>query len=180
MSRRYAYGCWTVAASLGVAWAAVWCLGIRINTTASVPLGLWLERPASHALSRGDYVAICPTDTPVFRIARDRDYIEAGWCAGGYEVMFKPIAAVAGDVVQVSPDGIEVNGVAIANSAALTQDSKHQQLAAVRAGTYVVPAGWLWLVSSYNNRSFDSRYFGPLPATQVRGLVSPLLVDGAP
>jgi type IV secretory pathway protease TraF len=32
-----------------------------------------------------------------------------------------------------------------------------------------VPRGYVWLMSDYNPRSFDSRYFGPIPVKQIQG-----------
>jgi type IV secretory pathway protease TraF len=46
------------------------------------------------------------------------------------------------------------------------------------AGTYQVPPGEIWTVSSYSPESFDSRYFGPVPLANVRGRARPLLVFG--
>jgi type IV secretory pathway protease TraF len=33
----------------------------------------------------------------------------------------------------------------------------------------------VWVASSYNGRSFDSRYFGPVDAVTIRNHVRPLL-----
>lgn len=90
----------------------------------------------------------------------------------------KTIAAAAGDAVEVSPAGISVNGAPIRNSAALARDGRGQSLPAFPAGHYRVAPGQLWLVSDHNARSFDSRYFGPVPAASVRRAVRPLWVEG--
>jgi hypothetical protein len=36
----------------------------------------------------------------------------------------------------------------------------------------------VWLLSSYDPGSFDSRYFGPVPAANIRGQAIPVLIAG--
>lgn len=162
-------------------WGAAWLCGLRVNTSASLPTGLWLEtmaRPTNGLLTRGAIVTVCPPDAPSFRVAKQRGYIGGGWCPHEYQPLFKPVAAVAGDQVSISPAGIDVNGVHIANSAPLRADNAQQPLPTPRYGRYTVPAGSIWLVSSYNSRSFDSRYFGSVDISNVRSIVVPLWVRG--
>jgi type IV secretory pathway protease TraF len=39
------------------------------------------------------------------------------------------------------------------------------------AGRFIVPAGQVFLLSNFHPRSWDSRYFGYLPLSAVRGTV---------
>lgn len=151
--------------------------GFWINTTDSMPMGLWRQAP--HLAARpGDVVLLCLPATPATELAQTRGYIAPGPCPTGQEILLKPIAAGAGDVVTVSPSGVTVNGRGIANSAQLARDSRGRPLPDYPAGTYRVPAGKIWLVSPHNPRSFDSRYFGPVPASLVRSTVRPVWVFG--
>ena len=146
-----------------------------INTTDSMPMGLW-RQTANQAPMAGDVVLLCLPANPATELGQARGYIAPGPCPTGQEVLLKPIAAGAGDVVTVSPSAVTVNGHAIANSAQLPEDSRGRPLPSYPAGTYRVPAGEIWLVSSHNRRSFDSRYFGPVPASLVRSTVRPVWV----
>jgi conjugative transfer signal peptidase TraF len=162
-------------------WAAAWLCGIRVNTSESMPTGIWLATgapPSNGMLTRGVIVTLCPTDAPAFRLAKQRGYIGRGWCPHTYQPLFKPVVAIAGDEVSVSPVGIEVNGVHIANSAPLRADNARRPLPTLPYGRYTVPQGSVWVVSSYNSRSFDSRYFGSVKISNVRGIVVPLWVRG--
>jgi conjugative transfer signal peptidase TraF len=152
----------------------LWALGVRINRSDSVPIGLWHEEALPGELAPGMVVAVCPPAAPIFEMARARHYLSEGWCASKLEVMFKPLAAVAGDVVEVDSRGVSVNGGLLLRSAPLEQDAAGRPLTAVPAGVYSVPPGYVWMISSYSPRSFDSRYFGPLPVAQLRGRVQPL------
>ena len=149
--------------------------GLWINTTDSMPMGLW-RQAADQAARPGDVVLLCLPKTPATELGQARGYIAPGPCATGQEILLKPIAAGAGDVVTVSPSGVSVDGRAIANSAQLARDSQGRPLPAYPAGTYRVPSGEIWLVSPHNPRSFDSRYFGPVPASLVRSTVRPVWV----
>jgi len=71
-------------------------------------------------------------------------------------------------VVDVSAAGIAVNGVRVPNTAPLAADSARRPLEHWPFGHYVVAPGTIWVASSYHPRSFDSRYFGPIPTTAVR------------
>jgi conjugative transfer signal peptidase TraF len=170
-----------VAAIAGAALAAFGLLavcrsaGLWINTTDSMPMGLW-RGTQRQAARPGDVVLICLPATPVPELGQVRGYIAPGPCPTGQEVLLKPIAAGVGDTVKVSPAGISVNGREIANSAQLARDSRGRPLPHVAAGSYRVPAGQIWLISPHNPRSFDSRYFGSVPAGFVRSTVRPVWV----
>ncbi len=150
--------------------------GLRVNATPSMPLGLWRMAPDHAPLRRGDVVVVCLPDTAPVRVATERGYIPSGNCAGGFEPLVKPIAATAGDVVAVSAAGVAVNGQAVLGIAQLVQDSAGRPLRRVPAGAYPVAPGEVWLLSGHDPRSFDSRYFGPVPAANVQGIARPLWV----
>jgi len=168
---------WGTAVMLAASWGALWVWGMRLNTSASIPTGLWREQAINRPIQRGDVVAICPEASAIFRLAKSRGYLENGWCAGRLEVMFKPVAAIAGDVVVVNPMGITVNGLPIAHSAALPADSELRPLPAQLHGVYVVGPAEVWLISDWNEHSFDSRYFGAIATRNIRGLLKSWALD---
>ena len=155
--------------------------GYRLNTTPSLPMGLWRQTSSAPArLARGQVVTFCPPATASFELGRHRGYIAPGGCPSGLELMMKPIAALPRDTVTVSTAGIAVDGTPIANSRPLSRDGEGRPLRAMAAGTYTVPAGEMWLVSSFNPRSYDSRYFGAVPIAAVRAQAHPILTDDTP
>ena len=93
----------------------------------------------------------------------------------GGEPLVKPVVAVAGDEVEMSARGICVNGRILPNTAPLQRDSNGRPLAPWRFGRYMVVPGMMWVASSYDSRSFDSRYFGPVPVSAIRDRLRPLL-----
>ena len=81
----------------------------------------------------------------------------------------------AGDLVELSGQGMAVNGVLLPNTAPRSMDSKGRPMQSWSQGQYRVPAGFVWVASSYNPWSFDSRYFGPIPITLIRSRLKPFL-----
>lgn len=146
--------------------AAGWLAGLRLNLTASLPVGLYLASGAAPV--RGSIVLAC-LPPAVADFARERGYVPRGdACPGGVVPVGKSILAIAGDTVAVTPTGLLVNGAPVPNSQALEADRKGRPLPRVAVGTYVVAPGELWVLSRYSRFSFDSRYFGAVQAGQVR------------
>jgi conjugative transfer signal peptidase TraF len=150
--------------------------GLRLNVTPSMPVGLWRMVPDRAPLRRGEIVVVCLPDTALAQVGAARGYIPSGSCPSGLEPLVKPIAATAGDVVAVSAAGVAVNGQAVHDTAQLAQDSAGRPLMAVAAGAYPVAPKEVWLLSGHDPRSFDSRYFGPVPEANVQGLARPIWV----
>jgi conjugative transfer signal peptidase TraF len=150
--------------------------GFRINESPSLPIGIWRVSPLDRGLRRGDVVSFCPPDTPAFREAQVRGYVGGGLCEGGYEPLLKPVAAIAGDHLSRTDEGISINGRLIANSKRLDHDGSGRTLPSPGANNLIVAKDEIWVISSYNPLSFDSRYFGPVPISKIEGLARPLFV----
>ena len=91
--------------------------------------------------------------------------------------MLKRVAAMPGDVVVVSQDAVTVNATRLPESATVTHDSRGRPMPHVPWDRTVVPPGEVWLLGARAGRSWDSRYFGPVPLDHVRA-VSPVLTIG--
>jgi conjugative transfer signal peptidase TraF len=155
---------------VGIVFCAASKLGIRINTSPSLPIGLYQVASGPDAT----LVEFCPPE-PFGSMANARGYRRAGTCPDGGSPLMKPIVARAGDSLRLSERGMAVNGRALPNSAPLLKDTANRPLSPWPYGTYAVQPGTVWVVSGYHPRSFDSRYFGPIPEALVRNCVRPLL-----
>ena len=148
--------------------------GVRLNLTNSVPIGLYLISDGGKA----SLVEFCPPE-PFGNLSRERGYRESSrfGCPDGAKPLLKPVAAKPGDVVNVSSDGITVDGKLIPHTAALRHDSAGRPIQAWPVGTYHVRRGSIWVASSFNTHSFDSRYFGPIKQTAILHYLRPLCVS---
>lgn len=150
-------------------------IGLRMNLSHSAPVGVW-RVSAFHAveLARGELVEVCPPDAPIVRLMVDRGYLDRGNCAATRVApLLKAVGAVPGDTVTVRHgSAVTVNRQPVPNTEALPT------LPAWPDGVYTVQPGHVWLFSTYTPVSFDSRYFGPVAITSIRGRASPVLVAG--
>lgn len=110
--------------------------------------------------------------SPVFALAEQRGYLNVAYSPSRH--LLKRLVATAGDRVTIDSTGVEVNGIRLANSAPLPFDGADRPLQAFLTNQILGP-GEVLLMSDYNPASFDSRYFGPLPATTIESVVKPLL-----
>lgn len=148
-----------------------WWLGIRLNLTASMPVGLY--RAVSTPIQRNTLVLFCLPES-IATYAHTRGYAPNGYCHGGVSPLGKRIVAIGGDTVVMTSAGLEVNGVLIANSKALVRDGRNRMLPVLSVRSSVVPPRYIWVISQYSERSFDSRYFGAIPDSCVRSGLRPL------
>lgn len=159
-----------VVALLSIAAFAAYQAGYRVNLTNSYPMGIW--KLADDEVTKGSMVLFCPPDKPVFTEARNREYLKYGVCPGFYAPLIKRLVATEGDLLTVS-DSISINGSSLQNSTLIDVDSRGNKLPKL-AVSGEIPEGLAFLVSDYNERSFDSRYFGLIPVEQIRSTINPV------
>jgi conjugative transfer signal peptidase TraF len=118
-------------------------------------------------------VEFCPQGKAA-SISLSRQYRTAGACPDGGAPLLKPGVAFPGDEVEVSANGIRVNGQLLPNSTGRTRDHLQRPLDPWPYGTYKVEPGTVWVVSSFNSYSFDSRYYGAIPDSWIQHHLRPL------
>lgn len=147
--------------------------GILIsNTDSAAPAGIY--RVAGHEIRRGELVAAC-LPIAVAQEGLTRGYLRTGGCPGGAEPVGKLAAALPGDVVVIEPGSVSVNGRRFAHSATAARDSHGRPLPHVPWGSRRVASYEVWLFGFNDRRSWDARYFGPVPLTSIKGELEPVL-----
>jgi conjugative transfer signal peptidase TraF len=147
-------------------------IGVRINTSYSLPMGLYIVTSDPSAT----LVEFCPSG-PFSRQSSERGYRSPGMaCSDGAVPLLKPIVARYGDLVEMAPAGIKVNGSLLPKTAPLPTDSHARSLMPWPFGTYRVKPGTVWVASTYHRGSYDSRYMGPIAVSQIRRRLKPLWV----
>jgi conjugative transfer signal peptidase TraF len=146
---------------------------VRINWTTSAPLGLYSTHRISNVV-RDDLVALCLPGT-VAALGHARGYLSGGVCPNGTSPVLKQVVAVAGDEVELQREFLAVNGRAVDHSRRLSADSIGRPLEPLPFGRRVVRDGEVWVLGVRRERSWDSRYFGPVPIASIVAKARPLL-----
>jgi type IV secretory pathway protease TraF len=124
-----------------------------VNTSPSVPRGLYRYVATDTPLERGELVRI-----PAVAFGR------AWWAR--WLPLLKPVVAIAGDVVCVTTDELWVRGVSYGP---VYQTHRGKSLP-VFWGCHALEHGTIF-VASQEEKSLDSRYIGPVQADTARRVV---------
>ena len=145
--------------------------GYRVNYTPSVARGLY--RAVEGEAEVGDLVAIClPPAISGFGLRRG--YLGPGSCSDDAMPVLKYVLATGGDEVDLGWSSISVAGRGSYRLRTFIVDGEGRSLEPVSRGRHRMAPGELWLVSAGHLRSWDSRYFGPVPKTSVRSVFVPV------
>jgi conjugative transfer signal peptidase TraF len=148
-------------------------LHLRIMlTNSSAAAGVY--RVTDFPPVRGGLVAAC-LPLAIARQGLARGYLQRGDCPAEAEPVAKVVGAIAGDVVELEPGWVAVNGVKFSNSQMAARDSANRPLAHVSLGVRRVGEGEIWLFGFNDARSWDARYFGSVPSANLRGVLKPVV-----
>jgi conjugative transfer signal peptidase TraF len=128
------------------------------NASASAPLGLYRIEPADN-LDVGDLVLVTPTGAVAALLA------ERGYLAPGVPLL-KRLAALAGQTVCRAGDRILIDGRIVAT--AREMDRAGRPLPRWQSCQRLSP-DLVFLLNQDAPDSLDGRYFGPTPASALRG-----------
>ena len=158
--------------------------GWRVNLTASEPRGFYRLRPiVRFPLPRGTLAALCP---PAWVTPAAFPFYMTGDCPGGGRTLLKTVVGIPGDRVEASAAGVRINGVPLPDSAAKRWSDRYPGIPLPDwRGAIVLGPGQYWVYGrgarpSLAARSFDSRYFGPVPVSALRARLSPIAVGLRP
>ena len=132
------------------------------NWTPSLPLGLYWLSPG-RPVAVGTLVAF-PVPPSVQELVRERK------CLPAHALLIKPVVALSSDRVCTEGGTLVVNG-AVLGTVAVEDSAKRPLPHAIGCGP--LPDGQAFVVSHYA-KSFDSRTFGPVSMSSIRGTVTPL------
>ncbi|MCY4425864.1 MAG: conjugative transfer signal peptidase TraF [Halieaceae bacterium] len=147
---------------------AAYCMGFRINTSASLPRGLY--RLVENSISqRGELAAFCLHRGALNGLISRRGYLpRSRQCPGGFAPLLKRAAGLPGDDYSITAAGVTIDGVLLAGTAQLPCDSRGRALPAPVRNQGRLPPGY-YLLLGEAAASFDSRYLGPISEQQIIG-----------
>lgn len=147
------------------------------NPSDSVAVGWYRVDPLAHpagspppAVQAGSIV-LAPLPADAAAQAAWRGYLPMGI------PLLKPVAAVAPQTVCIRGGIVRIDGVPAA--AVLRRDGRGRLLRAWPSCRRLRP-GELFLLSTTNPASFDSRYFGPVRVSAVLGIAHPVWLEKRP
>lgn len=171
--KRIAAGTAIGGAGLLLLGVACYVVGARINTTRSIPLGLYWA--SSKPVEKGAYVMFCPPQVGVFDMAKERGYISTGLCPGQFGYIMKRVLAAKNDAVTVSDDGVRVNGELLPFSKPFKADKGGRPMPRYQSNSYTLGDYEVLLMTDVSPISFDSRYFGPINRSQIKTVITPVI-----
>jgi len=139
------------------------------NPSDSVPVGWYRIRPAGPAHIGNIVLTRLPAD--VAALAAQRGYLPA------HIPLLKRVGAVAPQHVCIVDGRVRIDGVPVA--AVLSTDRMGRSLPFWRQCRPLAD-GELFLLSTTNPASFDSRYFGPIQASAVIGTAQSIHLEMQP
>lgn len=134
---------------------------IVFNGSASAPIGFYRVRIRD--IERGDLVLV-RTPESIGKLLAERRYLPPS------VPLIKRVAGLPGDEICRRQADISINGSNVAT--ALRQDNEGHSMP-VWSGCRCLGEGEFFFLQ-HHPRSFDSRYFGPVRAEQVIGIIEPL------
>lgn len=175
--RRMGLACLAASVGVLVLLEAGYAMGLRLNYTHSLPLGLY--RVVNRPVQRGAYVRFCPPRSGAIALAMERGYLHAGdACGNGHLPMLKRVAATGGAWICARDEGVRVDGRLLPLSARVAADAAGRPLPRPSPSQLRLAPSQLWVMSDTNRRSFDSRYFGPIERGWVIEVVEPVATWG--
>lgn len=139
------------------------------NPSDSVPVG-WYRIESATSLHVGSIV-LARLPAGVAALAAQRGYLPS------HIPLLKRVGAVASQHVCIVDGQVRIDGVTVA--AVLPADRLGRPLPSWSQCRRLRP-GELFLLSTTNPASFDSRYFGPIAASTVIGTAQPIYLEKRP
>lgn len=146
---------------------------VKLNDTPSMPIGFY-RRIDNLPVRRYDRVSAC-LPKPVAIEALQRGYLYKGPCPGGALPVLKEVIALPGDSVELTDNAIIVNGKTYPAPYASHDRQGLPNQKFVQNGIYS-PTHVYWLYGAHTPiKSWDSRYYGGVQKSAIRGIYKPLL-----
>lgn len=155
-----------------ILFAAIWHWSpLMFNWSPSLPIGLYWRTGDPNAPD----VAFCLSAEVRKEAAAHGLEPMRGRCPDGTAWILKPNLRSA-RVITFTNRGFTVDSRALPNTAPLSKDRFGRAMPHYPFGRYFVSSKEVWVVSTYNDRSYDSRYFGPIDAASIVCYARPILV----
>lgn len=145
---------------------------IIFNTTSSFPLGLYKISSKKNYI-KGELVSFCAIENKTFTRMIKEGYTQPHPnCSNRTPQLLKKIIALEDDNITIGK-AISLNNQPIKNSTIFKKDHNGNLLSI--QSSQKIKKGYFWAMSDYNEKSYDSRYFGQVPLSNIIGIATPIL-----
>jgi len=142
------------------------------NTTSSFPIGVY-KISKKENYKRGDLVSFCAMPSEMIDKMIKQGYTQKNSsCPNQTPQLLKKIFGLEGDRIDIK-ENVFVNNHLIKNSRVFKKDSRGNYLSIETSQT--IKKDKFWAMSDYNEKSYDSRYFGQVPLKNIIGVATPII-----
>lgn len=145
-------------------------LNLWINVSASIPYGIY--KRVDKFPQKNDYILFCLEDE-LAKLSVERRYTTTGNCSFQSAPIGKKVVAAQGDLVKISKEGIEVNGMLLSKTRPSTYDLLERKMPEYKMNRYLDNGEYI--VASTKENSYDSRYFGIVRGEQIKGVIETII-----
>ncbi len=138
---------------------------VVFQITGSMPIGIYLIKPAKDINAWQFIIFNFPEN--VKQIMRNRR-----WVPDRVSMLMKAVIGLPGDNISLNEKGVYVNGVYF--GPVKQHDKQGLPLPVINSKFTLQKDQYFAACRSVN--SFDSRYFGPVPKSEIKGVVEPFLI----
>lgn len=125
----------------------------RLNYSNSESIGIWEILPLTSIPKKGDHVIFCRPISVTSLHESCKPYL------------IKTIVGVPGDRVSMNTQGVHINQLLLNESRILNSRPSKYSL----EKSFILSPNTFWVYGSNNpTRSYDSRYFGPIPLASIK------------
>jgi len=147
--------------------------GYILNNTSSYPIGIY-KITQQKVYTKGDFISFCaPQNNTIKKLVEYGFAASNATCKNGTPVLLKKIVALEDDKVTIINNHVYINTIL---------QSKSKIFFVGRGGNYlerqdsqIIRKGNFWAMSDYNERSYDSRYYGQVSLDNIKGTAMPVL-----
>ena len=142
-------------------------VGYTHNRTISEPRGYYLTFKSK--INQGDVYMICLSKAkmPYLLVMEKLGLQTSNECDNGYIPLLKKIVGIPGDIINVTNNGVKVNGSLLNNSIAISQYKKINLLPITLGWSHRLGTNEYWVAGGDIERSYDSRYFGVVNSNEI-------------
>jgi len=148
--------------------------GYILNDTSSFPVGIYKVTKQEN-YKKGDLVSFCaPKNKTIKKLMLYGFASPNSTCKDSVPILLKKIVALENSKIEIDKNKIYINGVLQEKSTVFLVGRGGNILE--EQSNQIIQKGMFWAMSDYNERSYDSRYFGQIPLENIKGKAVPIFI----